>query len=82
MKAFALIIMLVTADGSSVVALQPSHTDGLKNVQTAEACDAIAQAQELRMLLSLSSGNGIYKDVSVFCVSRERALKFMHGLRK
>lgn len=79
---FALIIMLIAADGSSVVALQPSHTDGLKNVQTAEACDAIAQAQELRMLLSLSSGNGIYKDVRVFCVSRERALKFMHGLRK
>ena len=79
---FALLIVLLTADGSSVVALQPSHTDGLKNVRTAEACDAIAQAQELRMLLSLSSGNGIYKDVSVFCVSRERALKFMHGLRK
>ena len=79
---FALLIVLLTADGSSVVALQPSHTDGLKNVRTAEACDAIAQAQELRMLLSLSSGNGIYKDVSVFCVSRDRALKFMHGLRK
>lgn len=82
MKAFALIIVLITADGSPVVALQPSHTDGLKNVRTMEACDAIAQAQELRMLLSLSSGNGIYKDVSVFCVSRKRALRFMHGLRK
>lgn len=79
---FALLIMLLTADGSPVVALQPAHTDGLKNVRTAEACDAIAQAQELRMLLSLSSGNGIYKDVSVFCVSRERALQFMHGLHK
>ena len=82
MKAFALIIMLTTADGSSVVALQPSHTDGLNFVQTAEACDAIAQAQELSMLLSLSSGNGIYKDVHVYCVSKANALKFMRGLRK
>ena len=82
MKAFALIIMLITADGSPVVALQPSHADGLDSVQTAEACDAIAQAQELRMRLGFAFGNGIYKDVSVFCVSRERALKFMHGLRK
>lgn len=79
---FALLIVLLTADGSSVVALQPSHTDGLNFVQTAEACDAIAQAQELRMLLSLSSGNGIYKDVHVYCVSKANALKFMHGLHK
>ena len=79
---FALLIMLIAADGSTVVALQPSHTDGLKNVQTAEACNALAQAQELRMLLALSSGNGIYKDVHVYCVSKANALKFMHGLHK
>ena len=79
---FALLIMLLTADGSPVVALQPAHTDGLKNVRTAEACDALAQAQELRMLLALSSGNGIYKDVHVYCVSKANALKFMHGLHK
>ena len=79
---FALIIMLIAADGSSVVALQPSHTDGLKNVQTAEACDAIAQAQELRMRIGFAFGNGIYKDVHVFCVSKDKASKFVHGLRK
>ena len=82
MKAFALLILLTMADDTTTVALQPAHTDGLNFVQTAEACDAIAQAQELRMLLSLSSGNGIYKDVRVFCVSRKRALTFVHGLRK
>ena len=82
MKTFALIIMLIAADGSSVVALQPSHTDGLKNVKTAEACDAIAQAQELRMRLGMASGNGIYTDVHVFCVSRARARAFAHGLHK
>ena len=79
---FALLIMLIAADGSTVVALQPSHTDGLKNVQTAEACDAIAQAQELRMKLGLAFGNGIYKDVQVFCVSKARANAFVHGLHK
>ena len=79
---FALLIMLIAADGSSVVALQPSHTDGLKNVQTAEVCDAIAQAQELRMRLSMAFGNGIYKDVQVFCVSKARASAFVHGLHK
>lgn len=82
MKTFALIIMLIAADGSSVVALQPSHTDGLKNVRTMEACDAIAQAQELRMLLSLSSGNGIYKDVSVFCMTKDSAQKFIRERSK
>ena len=82
MKTFALIIMLIAADGSSVVALQPSHTDGLKNVRTMEACDAIAQAQELRMRLGFAFGNGIYKDVHVFCVSKAKASKFVHGLHK
>ena len=81
MKTFALIIMLIAADGSSVVALQPSHTDGLQNVQTAEACDAIAQAQELRMKLAFAFGNGIYKNVEVYCVSRAKAEKFIHGLK-
>ena len=79
---FALIIMLIAADGSSVVALQPSHTDGLKNVRTMEACDAIAQAQELRMRLGFAFGNGIYKDVHVFCVSKAKASKFVHRLHK
>ena len=81
-NAFALLIMLTALDGSSVVALQPSHTDGLKNVKTAEACDAVAQAQELRMKLGLAFGNGIYKDVQVFCVSKDKASKFVHGLHK
>ena len=82
MKLFALIIMLISADGTPVVALQPSHTDGLENVQTAEACDAIAQAQELRMRLGMAFGNGIYTDVHIFCVSKARASAFVHGLRK
>ena len=77
MKTFALIIMLITADGSSVVALQPSHTDGLENVQTAEACDAIAAAQESRMLLAMDSSNGIYTDVKIYCVTKGGA-KTLH----
>lgn len=82
MKAlFVFLILLVDANGYTTVAKQPAHTDGLKSVQTAEACDAIAQAQELRMLLALSSGNGIYKDVSVLCVSKKEADKFLHGLK-
>lgn len=79
---FALLIMLIAADGSSVVALQPSHTDGLKNVKTVEACDAIAQAQELRMRLGMAFSNGIYTDVHIFCVSKARASAFVHGLHK
>ena len=77
MKTFALLIMLISADDTSVVALQPSHTDGLDSVQTAEACDAIAAAQESRMLLAIASGNGIYTDVKIYCVSKEGA-KSLH----
>lgn len=72
---FLLIILLTGPDGTATVAEQEPefHTDGLEIVQTAEACDAIAAAQESRMLISMSSGNGIYTDVKIYCVTKEGA---------
>ena len=79
-SAFALIVMLMGSDGTATIAEQEPefHTDGLEIVQTAEACDLIADLQESRMLIAISNGNGIYKDVHVYCVTKEEAQKLLH----
>ena len=78
-SAFALIVMLMGSDGTATIAEQEPefHTDGLEIVQTAEACDAIAAAQESRMLLAMVSSNGIYTDVKIYCVTKKGA-KTLH----
>ena len=76
---FVLILLLIGPDGTATVAEQEPefHTDGLEIVQTAEACDAIAAAQESRMLLAMVSSNGIYTDVKIYCVTKKGA-KTLH----
>ena len=76
---FVLILLLIGPDGTATIAEQEPefHTDGLEIVQTAEACDLIADLQESRMLIAISNGNGIYKDVRIYCVSKEGA-KSLH----
>ena len=76
---FVLILLLIGPDGTATVAEQEPefHTDGLEIVQTAEACDAIAAAQESRMLLAMDSSNGIYTDVKIYCVTKKGA-KTLH----
>jgi hypothetical protein len=78
-SAFLLIVMLMGSDGTATIAEQEPefHTDGLEIVQTAEACDAIAAAQESRMLLAMVSSNGIYTDVKIYCVTKKGA-KTLH----
>lgn len=76
---FVLILLLIGPYGTATIAEQEPefHTDGLEIVQTAEACDAIAAAQESRMLLAMVSSNGIYTDVKIYCVTKKGA-KTLH----
>ena len=69
MKTFFLLITFYLSNNTPLhVERQATFLEGARPVRTMEECLNVASAQEARLKLSLSKGNGLFKDkVKIKC---------------